>query len=134
MTKKPGRRSAAENNIVQLVSPTRPRITPPASLIAQERAIFIEIVSTNPHLKIGDALLIAAFSQTLAIVNKLARKCDSQSIKNWELKSRVMISLATKLRITQQAATHHGVAGRARDNAKPQSYYATMQDDANDDD
>jgi len=129
MARKPGRKSAAEHNVIALVPSARPRITPPASLNALERAIFVQIVSTNPHLKIGDTLLIAAFAQTLAVVNKLARKTDSQSIKDWELKSRVMISLATKLRITQQAATHHGVAGRARDSAKPQSYYATMQDD-----
>ena len=131
MAKKPGRKSA-EDNVVQLVS-TRPRITAPSALNAQERAIFNEIIASNPHLQIGDALLVAAFSQTLAVVNKLARKTDSQSIKDWELKSRVMISLATKLRITQQAATHHVVAGRARDNAKPMTRVQAFLEEHGDD-
>lgn len=130
MAKKPGRRSAAEDNVVRLVSSTAPRIRPPSTLNAQERAIFTEVIATNGHLKVGDGLLVAAFAQTLAVVTKLARKTDSQSIKDWELKSRVMISLATKLRITQQAATHHITAGRARDNAIPASRMQQFLDES----
>lgn len=105
MAKKPGRRSIAESNIVQLVSSTRPRIAAPSSLNAAERAVFSETVEGNGHLKVGDTLMIAAYAQTLVKVNKLARKTDTASVGAWEKCARVMLAMATKLRVTQQAAT-----------------------------
>jgi hypothetical protein len=53
--------------------------------------------------------------------DKLARKTDAASVSAWEKCARVMLSKATKLRVTLQAATHHITAGRARDAARPVS-------------
>jgi hypothetical protein len=117
MAKKPGRKSAALNVVQFAVTSMRPRISPPSSLNAAERAVFIATVTGNPHLKSGDALMLAAFAQTLVKVNKLARKTDAASVSAWEKCARVMLSMATKLRVTQQAATHHITAGRARENS-----------------
>ena len=127
---KRGPKSAAELNVVKLdLTNTRPKITPPSSLNAAEKALFNEVVRNNAHLLPGDALLIGAFVQALAKANKLAKKSDAASIASWEKVSRVMIALATKLRLTQQAKTHHITAGRAAANASPVSYYDRMDQD-----
>jgi hypothetical protein len=41
----------------------------------------------------------------------------------------VMISIAVKLRLMSHSQTHPETAGRARNNARPPSYYSTMTDD-----
>ena len=124
MAKKPGRRSAAELNVVSLATTrSRPRLSAPSSLNAAERAQFVEAVNNNPHLKAGDVPFLAAYCQTLVKVNKLARKTDAASIKSWELCSRVMISMAVKLRVTSHSQTHPETAGRARANHQTPSYY-----------
>ena len=131
MAKKPGRRSAADN-IVALVPKTRARLAAPSSLNPAERAQFNDAVNNNPHLKLGDVPFLAAYCQTIVKVQKLARKNDRESIKAWELCSRVMISMAVKLRLTSHSQTHPETAGRARQNHKPVSYYDTMTDDSDD--
>ena len=107
----------------------RSRISAPSALNAPERALFNELINNNGHLKPGDAPFLAAFVQAMMKVNKLARKTDAASIKSWEMTSRVMLSMGTKLRITAQATTHHITAGRARNNLRTPSYYETMDSD-----
>src|SRR3954447_13200596 len=121
---KRGPRSAAELNVVSLDVPrSRPRIIAPSSLNAAEKKMFNEVIGDNAHLRSGDSILVAQFVQAVMKASKLARKTDETSVKSWERSSRVMIALATKLRITQQAKTHHITAGRVNANARPQSYY-----------
>lgn len=131
MAKKPGRRSAADN-VVALVPKTRARLAAPWSLNPAERAQFNDAGNNNPHLKLADAPFLAAYCQTIVKVQKLARKTDRESIKAWEMCSRVMISMAVKLRLTSHSQTHPETAGRARQNHQTSSYFATM--DQNDDD
>ena len=119
---KRGPKSSAELNVVKLdVTNARSKIIAPSSLNAPEKALFNEVVCNNAHLTPGDALLIGAFVQAFAKTNKLAKKSDAASVASWEKTSRVMISLATKLRLTQQAKTHHITAGRTAANALPMS-------------
>ena len=130
--KKPGRQSMADamaSNVVALATRSAPRLRPPASLNAAEKALFNEAVDSNPHLAPGDVQLLASYVMAKAKSDKLARKTDSQSIKNWEMVSRVMISLAVKLRITSHSQTHPEKAGRARQNHQQGSYYERMDDD-----
>ena len=131
---KRGPRSSASNLVVLDATRSRPKLTPPQLLTKIERALFIDATSSNPHLKPGDAQFLASYCMALAKSNKLARKTDTASIKSWELTTRVMISMATKLRITSQATTHPEKAGRARANQLPPSYYETMDDFDDDND
>lgn len=124
--KKPGRQSIAEKsqtNVIALAPRSGPRLRPPSNLNAAEKALFNDAVQSNPHLASGDVQLLASYVMAKAKSDKLARKTDAASIKNWELVSRVMISLAVKLRITSHSQTHPERAGRARQNAGPVSYY-----------
>lgn len=126
MRKKPGPKSQAEtlvDNIVALAPRSGPRLRPPSSLNAAEKALFNEAVQSNPHLAAGDVQLLASYVMAKSKSDKLVRKTDQASIKNWELVSRVMISLAVKLRITSHSQTHPEKAGRARQNHQAVSYY-----------
>lgn len=132
--KKPGPRSLAEatTNVVSLASRSAPRLRAPASLNAVEKALFNEAVETNPHLTSGDIQLLASYVMAKAKSDKLARKTDVASIKSWEMVSRVMISLAVKLRCTSHSQVHPERAGRARQNALPLSRMQQFLDDNDD--
>jgi len=88
-------------------------------LDAAERALFVQLVETNPHLDIGDIEVVADLVQAMIKARKLARKTDAKSVKSWEITQRVVLSTLTKLRLTPQATVHPEKAGRARANAKP---------------
>lgn len=91
---------------------TRPRLTPPSLLNKAERAIFLETVRDNPHLRTSNVPILAAYAQTLANTYRLARLSDAASVKSWEQTTGVMMALATKLRITSQSQIRAVTAGR----------------------
>ena len=126
-----GRKSSSANIIALHPTPTRSRLTAPSSLAANERAVFVETVAQHPHLKPGDTAMIAAFAQAAVKTFKLAKQHDVQA---WERSARVMISFATKLRLTPQSHTRAETLGRKRDQPTS-SYYDRMRnaDDADQD-
>ena len=65
----------------------------------------------------------ASYCVALTKADRLARKADVASAKVWELTMRVVISMATKLRLTSQAQTYPKTSGRARANLVAPSYY-----------
>lgn len=91
---------------------TRPRLTAPSTLTAAERAVFVETVAQYPHLKPGDIPMIAAFAQATVKTFKLAKQ--QHDVQAWERSARVMISFATKLRLTPQSHTRAEALGRKR--------------------
>ena len=120
MAKKPGPRSSAEMSVVQLADHRKtPRLQPPSTLTAIEASYFRALVTANPHLQPGDQLFLAAYCATINKVNRLAKKLDKESIRSWELASRVMISMSVKLRLVPHSVTHPERAGRGRSNAAP---------------
>jgi hypothetical protein len=119
---KRGRKSVASSLVIAFdAAKTRPRLTPPSLLAKAERELFIETANLNPHLRAADAAFLAAYVQALAKTYKLARLTDAASVASWEKTSRVMMSMATKPRITSQAQTNPLTAGRARNNQQPVS-------------
>lgn len=116
-------RKSSNAKIVALPTPTRARLTAPKSLTASERAIFNETAAQHPHLKPGDAMILAAFAQASARSFKLSKKDDT---KAWEQSVRVMLALARSLRLTQISGTRAETLGRKRDQSL--SYYDRMRD------
>ena len=115
-----GRRSKSANIIA--LPTTRPRLTAPTTLNASERKAFNETVAQHPHLKIGDTPMIVAFAQATVKTFKLAKQHDVQA---WERSARVMISFATKLRLTPQSHIRAVALGRKRDDPS----YSVEKDD-----
>lgn len=126
---RPGRRSQAELNIVSL-APTaaRPKLTAPEFLTTAERSLFTEIAAANAHLTTGDAMLLGLYVQGLTRVQK-AKRTD---IAAWEKAVRVVLSLATKLRLTPQSSTDPQTLGRRRKDEQKPSYLETMGNDDDD--
>ncbi|WP_461329945.1 hypothetical protein [Bradyrhizobium diazoefficiens] len=97
---------------------------------ADERTIFSETAAQHPHLKPGDAMLLAAFSQAAARSFKLAKKSDT---KAWETAIRAMLALARALRLTQISSTRAETLGRRRAGQPlAPSVYDTLMDDDDD--
>ena len=124
---KPGRRSAAETNIVTLTTKARPKLTAPKLLSTAERTLFNEVVRDNPHLKQSDAPILAVYVQSLGKIHKLAKANDAVSVAAWEKVTRAMLATARSLRLTTNSRTHQTTAANAHKNAAPMSYYARMQ-------
>jgi hypothetical protein len=118
-----GRKSSNAKNIVALPTPSRPRLTAPKTLTAGERAIFNETAAQHPHLKPGDAMILAAFVQASVRSFKLAKRNDT---KAWEQAVRAMLALARSLRLTPISGTRAETLGRKRDQSL--SYYDRMRD------
>ena len=87
------------------VSGEPPRLTPPAGLSPKERAAFVELVNAaDPrHFRRSDVPMIVALVQATIKARELGR--DPSKTQDWERASRVMMALATKLRLTPQCRT-----------------------------
>jgi hypothetical protein len=125
-----GRKSSSSNIVTLSPAATRLRLTAPATLTANERAIFIETAAQHPHLKPGDAMVLAAFAQASARSFKLAKKEDTAA---WEKSVRAMLALARSLRLTPISGTRAETLGRKRDQ-QTTSYYDRMRHDDADQD
>jgi hypothetical protein len=124
MTKR-GKRSTA-SNVVGLVAPARPRLSPPSLLTKPEQKLFGEVVLANSHLKSGDVPMLAAYVQALAKTYRLARKTDSASHKAWQESGRLALAMARSLRLTAINSTHPEKLARQRSNAAPLSLAERM--------
>jgi hypothetical protein len=112
-----GRKSTASNIVRLGVTGARPPLKPLALLTHSEKLLFSQCAQLNPHLVEGDVQMLTAYAQALAKTYALAKKNDSASVSSWEKASRVALSFATKLRITQQSTTNPDSAWRRRRDA-----------------
>jgi hypothetical protein len=112
-------RPGANANVVPLnPSHSRVRLTPLGKLTRAERRIFDHAAITNPHLKPADVVLLEGFA--MAVCRTAAAK--KKNCQYWDMESRVMLTYATKLRLTPQASVEPRTAARRRAEA-PGSYY-----------
>jgi hypothetical protein len=119
-----GRKSPNATIVALRPTPLRPRLTPPTTLTDAERDIFSETAAQHPHLKPGDAMILAAFAQASVRSFKLAKKHDTAA---WEKSVRAMLALARSLRLTPQSHTRAEALGRK--DQPPLSYYDRMKHD-----
>ena len=100
---KPGRKSAAEleASVVKLASNApRPRPTPPEILSTAEQSLFAELRAANKHLTATDVPMLTAYCQAITKTHRLGR---SGKVADWERASRIMMALATKLKLSPQS-------------------------------
>jgi hypothetical protein len=142
--RKRGRKSAAELSIVAVaVDGYRPE--PPGELRDAELQIWRNIVSSVPggwFTRANEPLLLAycrhiATSDRLAkLVEKVVPTPEPDNLKRWdkllgmrERESKVALSLARAMRLTQQAQTHPRTAGRAMPESGPKLWDRKPWDD-----
>jgi hypothetical protein len=89
------------------VTDAPPRLTPPSFLTNAEETLFNEIVRcTDPkHFRESDRPLLAHYVQACLIARDAGRAglSEGDGLAAWERATRVMVLLATKLRLTPQA-------------------------------
>ena len=98
-----GRKSTANVSAPNLTG-KRPRLTPPSSLNTAERTLFNELVGSCPpdqFLEKSDAPLLIAYVQAAVISQATAH--DPDKIAIWEKSTRMLATLATRLRLAPQA-------------------------------
>jgi len=118
-------RKSAELLTFPAVDGSRARITPPSSLTKLERSLFTELAADAGHLVQADAPLLASYVQAVILSRRAGR--DPRRIDTWEVSTRLMGSLATKLRLTPQSRTDPKTLTRRQ---APLSHYERMALDA----
>ena len=128
-----GRVSAAALSVVQ--GSRRQDIEPPKYLSREEADLFREIVaSVKPgHFVPSDKPLLTAYIQAAWASQENARKMvtgDLQSMKAFESATRVMATLATRLRLAPQSRIQARAAGRGmRGPGRPSLASLQMEED-----
>jgi hypothetical protein len=121
-----GRKSSA-STVVQLATTGRPTLSPPPSLTKEEKAAFVELVSSvdHRHLSASDLPLVVSYIQSSIKARKLAR---NGSVADWERATRTQMALARSLRLTVQSRSSPKTLARRQAEVQP-SYYDLMTDD-----
>jgi hypothetical protein len=109
----------------------RPVPIPPPTLTKAGRLRFLEIVELHPHLKAGDAFLLASFVQASTKFEQFGKGND---VASWERAGRLMLALARALRLV--STTHSRTLARLREDVRPslaKQYLAEHPDDDDED-
>ena len=95
-------RHSAEALAINNVDGSPLRLTAPAGLNTKERVLFEQLVhTTSPrHFRASDVSLLVAFVQAIAVAQAGPRFKQGAE---WEKATRMMASLATRLRLTPQS-------------------------------
>jgi phage terminase small subunit len=108
------------------------------------RAIFTEILASAPvaHFKVGDAPLVEAYAQAIALARQSAQEISANGaviggrpspwIHCQEKAHRAIAALAMRLRLSPQHRADSRSAGRKADDA-PRSIYEAMREAGDDD-
>src|SRR5262249_24556472 len=101
------RKSRTELALIPHLRDHHRRISPPVGMSPEETALFKEIVEAAPamHFCQSDAPLLRSYCQAV-ILSSLAYEAAMESpnaIKDWQLCTKTVAMLATKLRLTVQA-------------------------------
>jgi hypothetical protein len=128
-----GRRSSASLSVVP-IDVSRERPPPPKHLTPDQREVWRDIVESTPAgwFATEDQLLVAycrsiCTSRYIAkLINEIKPSFEHRDLKRWDKllrmqdrEDRLICSLATKMRLTQQARMHARSAGRAFDGVVP---------------
>jgi phage terminase small subunit len=122
------RKSAAELAIVH-VQPRATRLRCPDDLDAKSAAMFKDVVANCPasHFAPADVHVLTAFVQAVQISRQSAG--DPALIQQWEKSTRLIATLAQRLRLCPSARLDRKTATRAIERDPPLSYYDRMADE-----
>jgi hypothetical protein len=112
----------------------RPRVSPPAGLADKEKRLFQTIVAqcAPSHFVASDAPLIGAYVQAILLSRWAVKEGD---LATWERASKVMATMATKLRLCPHSRTDPKTITRRSPGGigiSASDYLATLTDDTDD--
>jgi hypothetical protein len=92
----------------------RSHLNPPEYLTDDERTAFVEVVDAcDPsHFRASDLPLVAAYAQAAVKARKLAGERNPLKGRGWIETVRLLVTLATKLRLSPQARIQPRTVGR----------------------
>jgi hypothetical protein len=85
------------------------RLTPPPTLTADERQLFVTLVAENKHLRGSDLPFLTSFCMATTRVAKESRGSD---VLKWEREVKTLMALGRTMRLTQQAMRDPKMVGR----------------------
>lgn len=105
---------------------TPPRLQPPPSLSARERAVFDELVDAvdRKHFRLGDRPLLVGYSRAICFESYAAAALakdptDTKMMALWEKSSRSMVALSMRLRLSPQSRQTSRAASREKPRVGP---------------
>jgi hypothetical protein len=103
-----------------------PTLQPPADLSATEAQVFREIAASVPatHFRQSDAPLLAAYATAIVVSRRSAKSLehDASFITVWEKSTRLVATLATKLRLAPQSRLDAKAVSRQGAGFQPSAY------------
>ena len=112
-----GRKSTAEMSVVVPIDTRRKKLEPPADLKAEEAQIFRQLVSAcaPDHFVKSDIPLLVAYCTSIHLSRWAADAIESDNsfFTTWERATRMIATLATRLRLAPQARIDARAAGRS---------------------
>ena len=122
---KRGRQSVAERAVIP-IAPLAPRLQPPADLGAEETALFRQLVASCPsdHFVESDQPLLTAYVIAICLSRRAAAKLaeDPSLATVWERSTRMLATLATRLRLAPQARVSPKTLARRAAAHRPSAY------------
>jgi hypothetical protein len=128
--RQPGRKSAAEENVIKLAPTSARSLTASSKLSTDEQSTFTKLALANQHLTPSDAPLLTLYVQSLSKAAKLARGKD---VAAFDKAARLALIIGTKLRLTPQSSTDPQSIGRRRKDAKPSPLDEFLANETKDD-
>ena len=115
----------AERAVVP-ISPLNPRLQPPADLAEEEAALFRQLVASCPsdHFVESDQPLLAAYCIAICLSRRSAAKLaeDPSLATVWERSTRMLATLATRLRLAPQSRVDPKTLARRAAAHRPSAY------------
>ena len=122
---KRGRQSEAERAVIP-IAPLAPRLQPPNDLGPEERALFVKLVGSSPsgHFIETDQPLLTAYVIAICLSRRAAAKLaeDPSLATVWERSTRMLATLATRLRLAPQSRVDPKTLARRAAAHRPSAY------------
>lgn len=123
---RPHRGRPSPNDRVIPFGPGAHRLRSPGGMDPEARAIFDEIVASCPesHFVASDRQLLACYATALAVSRRASSNLhkNPSALATWEKASRLLATLASKLRLCPSSRADPKVIGRASMDHRPSFY------------
>jgi hypothetical protein len=107
------------------------RLKPPSDLGPDERAVFLDLVTSNKpeHFKPSDSALLCAYTRAVVLERRSAAELaagDDKAVVRWNAATKAMVSLSMRLRLSPQSRASNTPTRPGSKVERPLSVYERM--------